>query len=137
MENFPCGNEGYDPLRYARVPMMGFSCAVNAHCLKWKAPAFPIAELFLLFQSACSLTPFFVRFCFSPTARTTSCCLPTFDRDYRPILGFENFLGTPYATTHLGSTPDLNLYTLNHKTSTRNPESRTQNPGPSTLNHRP
>jgi len=37
----------------------------------------------------------------SPTIRTTSCCLPIFDRDYRPILGFETFLGTPYATTAL------------------------------------
>ena len=38
-----------------------------------------------------------------PTNCTTSCCLPTFDRDYRPILGFETFLSTPYATTQLGT----------------------------------
>ena len=55
VENFPCGNEGYNPI--------------------------------------------------SPTDRTTSCCLPTFDRDYRPIVGFEAFLSTSYATTHLGKCP--------------------------------
>ena len=38
-----------------------------------------------------------------PTDATTSCCLPTFDSDYRPILGFETFLGTTYATNNLGS----------------------------------
>ena len=75
VEHFPCGNEGYDPL--------------------------------------------------NPTDRTTSCktlnpkpqninpepsnanrkpgCLPTFDRDYRPILGFETFLATPAAIGNLGT----------------------------------
>ena len=70
---------------------------LKGHCFFTRRIASALPTL----RSSCSLTPFFFSF-YSPTDRTTSCCLPTFDREYRPILGFETFLGTTSATTQLG-----------------------------------